>query len=119
MLSSAHSRLRVIGFLEGVSYLVLLGIAMPLKYFADSPLAVRYVGMAHGILFIAYLLALIPVAIERRWKLKTIAAGVLASILPAGPFVFDAKVLNASAAAKAPARPPQRNSAEQETVSSK
>lgn len=93
MLSTALSRLRIIGFLEAVSYLLLLGVAMPLKYFADQPLAVRYVGMAHGILFIAYLLALVPVALDQRWSLKTIVGGVLASLLPGGPFVFDAKVL--------------------------
>jgi len=93
MFSSALSRLRVVGFLEGLSFVVLVGIAMPLKYFADQPLAVRYVGMTHGVLFLAYLLALIPVALNYRWKLKTIAGGVVASLLPAGPFVFDAKVL--------------------------
>lgn len=95
MFSTALSRLRVIGTLEAISYLLLLGIAMPLKYFADQPWAVRTVGLAHGILFIAYLLAMIPVALEQRWNFKTIAAGVVASLLPAGPFVFDARFLRA------------------------
>jgi integral membrane protein len=93
MLATPLSRLRLVGLLEGVSYLLLLGVAMPLKYVFGEPFAVRYVGMAHGILFVLYLLAMVPVALDFRWSLKTVALGVLASILPAGPFVFDAKVL--------------------------
>jgi integral membrane protein len=98
MLATPLSRLRLIGLLEGISFLLLLGIAMPLKYFADQPLAVSYVGMAHGILWILYILALVPVALDHRWSLKTIAFAVIASFLPAGPFVFDAKVLKPLAA---------------------
>lgn len=93
MLSTPLSRLRLVGLLEGASFLLLLFVAMPLKYFADQPLAVRYVGMAHGILFLLYLLAIVPVALDHRWSWKTTALAVLASLLPAGPFVFDAKVL--------------------------
>lgn len=100
MLSSALSRLRLIGLLEGLSFVLLVGIAMPLKYLYDQPLAVRYVGMAHGVLFLAYLLALVPVTLEQRWNWKTIVAGVLASLLPAGPFVFDARVLRPLATTK-------------------
>jgi integral membrane protein len=87
------SRLRLIGLLEGLSFVILLFIAMPLKYLADQPLAVRYVGMAHGILFIAYLLAIIPVALDYRWRWTTSALAGLASLVPFGPFIFDAKVL--------------------------
>ena len=92
-MKSGISRLRLVGLLEGLSFLVLLLIAMPLKYAADQPLAVRYVGMAHGMLFLLYLLALVPVALDHRWSWKTVAGAILASLLPAGPFVFDAKVL--------------------------
>ncbi|AKC82613.1 membrane protein [Verrucomicrobia bacterium IMCC26134] len=93
MLSTPLARLRIVGFLEAISFLLLVGVAMPLKYFAAQPLAVRYVGMAHGILFLLYLLALVPVALDYKWKAKTIAWAFLASLLPAGPFVFDGKVL--------------------------
>jgi integral membrane protein len=48
------ARFRTVAWIEGLSYVALLFIAMPLKYFADLPLAVRVVGMAHGVLFIAY-----------------------------------------------------------------
>jgi integral membrane protein len=93
MLATPLARLRLVGLLEGLSFLVLLLVAMPLKYAAGEPLAVRYVGMAHGVLFLLYLLALVPVALDHRWSWKILALAVLASLLPAGPFVFDAKVL--------------------------
>jgi integral membrane protein len=93
MIATPLARLRLIGFLEGLSFLVLVLIAMPLKYAAGQPLAVRYVGMAHGILFLLYLLAVVPVALDHRWSWKTVALAVLASLLPAGPFVFDIRVL--------------------------
>jgi integral membrane protein len=105
MLATALSRLRLVGLLEGISFLVLLLIAMPLKYAADQPLAVRYVGMAHGVLFLLYLLALVPVALDHRWSWKTLALAVLASLLPAGPFVFDTKVLKPLARHPAPPSP--------------
>ncbi len=93
MFATPLSRLRLVGFLEGLSFLVLVLIAMPLKYLVDLPQAVRVVGMAHGILFLLYLLALIPVALDFRWGARRIGFAVLASLLPAGPFVFDARVL--------------------------
>ena len=46
--------LRILGNIEGVSYLLLLGVAMPMKYFFDLPLAVKIVGMVHGVLFLGY-----------------------------------------------------------------
>ncbi len=73
--------------------MVLLGIAMPLKYFAGWPLAVRVVGMAHGILFLLYLWAAIQTALERDWPWRRTALVFLASVLPAGPFVIEAKIL--------------------------
>ena len=92
-IQSSVGRLRVIGFLEGMSFVVLLGIAMPLKYFADEPGAVRVVGMAHGVLFLLYVLAVFQAAVEHGWKLKLIALLLVASLLPAGPFVADARLL--------------------------
>jgi integral membrane protein len=92
-LNTSLGRLRVIGFAEGVSFLVLLGIAMPLKYFAGWPEAVRVVGMLHGILFLAYVAAAIQTAMEHDWPGRRIGLVLLASVLPAGPFVVDAKVL--------------------------
>jgi integral membrane protein len=90
---SSIGRLRVIGFWEGVSFLVLLAIAMPLKYLAGEPGAVRVVGMAHGVLFILYVWAAIQAALEHGWTWKRTGLVLLASLLPAGPFVVEAKLL--------------------------
>jgi integral membrane protein len=86
-------RLRVIGFWEGVSFLVLLCIAMPLKYFAGWPDAVRVVGMAHGVLFILYVAAALHATVSYQWSWRRAAAILAASVLPAGPFIVDAKLL--------------------------
>jgi len=100
-LKTALGRLRTIGWWEGVSFLVLLLVAMPLKYFAGWPQAVRVVGMAHGVLFLLYVLAAIHAALERNWTWKRTALVLAASLVPAGPFIVDAKLLAPEAAARA------------------
>lgn len=92
-LLSSLGRLRVIGFLEGLSFLVLLFIAMPLKYWAGDPRAVQVVGMAHGVLFVLYVAAVIQASLAYGWKIKVTAWLLVASFLPFGPFVADAKLL--------------------------
>lgn len=92
MLNSALGRFRVIGILEGISYLVLLGIAMPLKYFLDLPAAVKIAGSLHGLLFVLYLLALAHVTLKNRWSFLKVAAAFIASLLPFGNFVLDARI---------------------------
>ncbi|WP_413786425.1 DUF3817 domain-containing protein [Psychrobacter immobilis] len=77
------------GYLEGTSFLLLLGIAMPLKYMLDIPEAVKYVGMAHGALFILYILMLLIATSKIKMPLWAMPAGVLGSFLPLGPFIFD------------------------------
>lgn len=79
--------------MEGVSFVLLLAIAMPLKYVAGEPGAVRVVGMAHGILFLLYLLAVVQAAVEYEWSWRRVGCLVLAAFLPFGPFVADAKIL--------------------------
>ncbi|GEO07452.1 membrane protein [Adhaeribacter aerolatus] len=86
---SALHRFRLIAVLEGISYLVLLLIAMPLKYLADMPLMVKYVGWAHGVLFMLYGLALLQVWITYKWSfLRTVWAFIL-SFIPLGTFWLD------------------------------
>jgi integral membrane protein len=87
------SRLRTIGIYEGISYLLLLGIAMPLKYMADMPAMVKYTGWAHGVLFVLYMISVLEVTLTHNWSIKKIAAAVVASLLPFGPFVLDKKLL--------------------------
>jgi integral membrane protein len=81
--------LRIIGLLEGLSFLVLLFIAMPLKYIAGHPDAVRVVGSIHGALFLLFLAAVFWVALERDWPLRRSLLAVIASFLPFGTFALD------------------------------
>lgn len=81
--------LRRMGFVEGVSTLILFGIAMPLKYMADLPLAVRIAGSVHGLLFVC-LVVMLMMATTRVPISKSLAVvGILAAVVPFGPFVFD------------------------------
>lgn len=84
--------LRLVGLLEGISFLLLLFIAMPMKYMFDNPILVKYVGMGHGVLFILFLLVLFIVCEKEKLSLKVFLMGLIASILPFGPFVFDHKL---------------------------
>lgn len=82
-------RFKWISILEGLSFLILLFIAMPLKYGFDYPLAVKYVGWAHGLLFIIYIYVVFPTAHKLKWEFGRTAFALFASILPFGPFIFD------------------------------
>ncbi|NOK38904.1 DUF3817 domain-containing protein [Corallococcus exercitus] len=92
MLKTALGRFRAVAFWEGLSFLVLLLIAMPLKYVLHMPLGVRVVGMAHGLLFMAYLYTLMMAAIEYRWGVKRITVAFVASLVPGGTFWLDAQL---------------------------
>jgi integral membrane protein len=93
LLKTSVGRLRVAGFLEGMSFLILLGIAMPLKYLAGRPEAVQVVGMAHGVLFVLYVVLVGLAQREQRWPLRTSTWLLVAAFLPFGPFVADARLL--------------------------
>ena len=84
--------LRFVGLLEGISFLLLLFIAMPVKYMLGYPILVKYVGMGHGVLFVAFLAVLFIVCEKQKWSIKMFILGLVASILPFGPFVFDKKL---------------------------
>lgn len=79
--------------LEGLSFLLLLFIAMPLKYIWDQPRMVELVGMYHGILFIAYIFGAIYLSKEMSWNTKTLLIICLGSVLPFGPFYVERKYL--------------------------
>jgi integral membrane protein len=89
MLATAIGRLRAVGLAEGASFLLLLGIAMPLKYFAGMPLAVRVVGLIHGVLFIAFCVVLAQAMRAQGWPVRRAARYLAASLLPFGTFVID------------------------------
>ncbi len=89
MLDNPVKRLRLVGLAEGISFLVLLVVAMPLKYFAGLPAAVRVVGMLHGLLFVLYAGALLVAAADRRWPFRRSLLLFAAAILPLGTFFVD------------------------------
>jgi|SRR5688500_4825853 integral membrane protein len=89
MFDKSIRNLRVIGILEGISFLVLLCIAMPLKYFMDMPLAVKYVGWAHGVLFILYIPAVFLARKAMQWNFFQVLVALAASLVPFGTFVLD------------------------------
>ena len=86
---TALRQLRIVALLEGSSFVILLFLAMPLKYLAGLPLAVRVVGSIHGALFLVFLVALYRAARGRAWPRRRSLAAFVSSILPFGTFVFD------------------------------
>ena len=84
-------RLRLTGITEGISFLLLLFIAMPLKYIAHLPEPVKIMGWIHGILFILYIFALVNVKFSLRWSLVRVLVAFLASLLPFGTLILDIK----------------------------
>jgi integral membrane protein len=83
------SLLRKAGIAEGISFLVLLLIAMPLKYIWDWPLAVKYVGWAHGLLFMIYVSLAYYAKEVYNWPFFKFVKAFIAAWLPLGTFVFD------------------------------
>ena len=86
---TALRQLRLVALAEGVSFLVLLFVAMPLKYLAGQPLAVRVVGSIHGFLFVAFVLVLVWASVARGWPFRRSLLAFVASIVPFGTFAFD------------------------------
>ncbi len=84
---------KVVALLEGTSLLLLLLFAMPMKYMFHEPIFVQIIGMAHGILFVAYFIMAIMQKIESNWSLKTFVVISIASVIPFGTFYVDKKYL--------------------------
>ncbi len=84
--------LRTIAIVEGISFLILLGVAMPLKYYAGMPMAVKWFGWAHGVLFMAFGLSLLQTMIVARWSIVRAATVFISALLPFGPFILDRRM---------------------------
>ncbi|MCR9084256.1 DUF3817 domain-containing protein [Algoriphagus sp. NF] len=82
-------RFKWISLIEGISFLVLLFIAMPLKYIYELPMAVTVVGWIHGVLFVIYIYVVFPTASKLKWNFSRTFFALIASVLPFGPFIFD------------------------------
>lgn len=86
---------RWVAYMEGISFLVLLFVAMPLKYMMGQPLAVKIVGMAHGVLFVLYVCVLAIMRAEHNWSARKTLLGFAAGVLPFGTFIFERKYAEA------------------------
>ncbi len=91
-LRTGISFLRLIGLVEGVSLLILLGIAMPLKYLMGKPELVKIVGWIHGLLFILFMILVLLVYKQRKWPFKKVIIALIAALVPFGTFFFDAQL---------------------------
>jgi integral membrane protein len=90
--SSPIRKVRSVGCIEGVSFLLLMGVAMPLKYLAGQPLAVKYLGWAHGLLFIALCLMIFQAWMGGHLSFKAACLTFIAALLPFGPFIIDRRL---------------------------
>jgi len=84
---------RIVAFLEGLSYILLLFIATPIKYIFQEPQYVKMLGMPHGMLFIAYIALAFVVKPDFKWTIKQFLIVLLAAIIPFGTFYIDKKYL--------------------------
>lgn len=84
---------RIISFLEGVSYLLLLFVATPIKYLQDNPEYVKLLGMPHGILFMLYIILAFVIKKEMNWNYKNLGIILICSVIPFGTFYVDKKYL--------------------------
>jgi integral membrane protein len=91
------SRLRMAGITEGISFIVLLCIAMPLKYYFNQPMAVKIAGWLHGVLFIVFITLAWIYKNDHDKNLKWFMLAFAAALVPAGTFFFDRKLKNEEA----------------------
>ena len=89
-------RVRAVGMVEGLSFLILLGICVPLKYFAKMPLGVEIVGPIHGGLFILFLLVILQAWLARSLRFKQALLAGISSVIPFGPFFMDHRLVRGS-----------------------
>lgn len=94
MFKNALGRFRFMGMLEGSSLVILVFIAMPLKYWFDMPQAVTIIGTLHGYIFLAYIVAVVYAMISIRWPFRFTIGAVLSAFIPFGNFVLDSRLKN-------------------------
>ena len=92
MLETNLKKFRLIAYIEGWSFLILLFIAMPIKYVLGEPLVVKFVGMAHGGLFLLFLYLLFVTAKEHKWTIPFASMAFIASLIPFGTFYLEKKL---------------------------
>ena len=98
LIKTQLGRLRLLAFIEGVSFLVILFVTMPLKYAFQMPEPNKIFGLLHGLLFVLYVFAVIQIWIDQQWKMQKMILALLASIIPFGTFWADKKLFKPSEA---------------------
>lgn len=93
LFTTGLGRFRLVAALEGISFLLLLGIAMPLKYIWGQPWMVQSVGLAHGLLFVLYIYGVMQYRTALGWNLRQTALALLLSVLPFGTFYVTGKMM--------------------------
>ncbi len=95
LLKTKVGRLRILGFFEGLTLLVLIFIAVPLKYYFHNPFWTKAIGPVHGALFVVFVLNTLSVAVEQQWRFRTTTWKVIAAcFVPFGTFYIDRKILS-------------------------
>jgi len=95
LLKTKVGRLRIIGYLEGLSLLALVFVAVPMKYFFANPNITKILGPIHGAIFLLFLFNTLSVGVEHNWKFKTTTLKVIiACFIPFGTFYIDNKILS-------------------------
>lgn len=86
---SLFNSFKLVALLEGISYILLLFVAVPVKYLANDPQYVKLLGMTHGLLFVAYILLAVLLGSKLKWDGKTLLIVLIASVIPFGTFYID------------------------------
>ncbi|WP_428024917.1 DUF3817 domain-containing protein [Arcobacter sp.] len=92
MFKTALNRFRIISYIEGLSYLTLLFIAMPIKYIGENPYPVKVIGMTHGVLFILFMIFLFETMRKYNWENRFSLKLFVYSIVPFGSFIIEKRV---------------------------
>lgn len=86
---SELKKFKLINKIEGISYIILIFIAMPMKYYAGIPMATKIIGMLHGLLVFAFIYQIIEAKKEAGFTLKETALYTVFSLIPFGSFYTD------------------------------
>ena len=92
LIKTQRGRFRLLALIEGISFLLILFVTMPLKYQFGMPTPNKVVGMIHGLLFIGYIMAVIRIKVEENWTGKFTGVALLAGVIPGGTFYIDWKL---------------------------
>lgn len=89
--ANMSSKTAIVGYIEGCSTILLMGVAMPLKYLGDNEILVKLLGPIHGMLFVIYI-AMLFLGVSKTWNKNAFVIGFIAAIVPGGPFWFESKL---------------------------